>query len=197
MSEHQLIFFDIDDPRYIPFRRQKRSEICLENDESLDYQSCLEFDDFEDFRREYLPIGDKKFFMNEKNIIEYVNPYCSNCYSHKVVKWNYTTRNLISEDFNGKVKVQRYKCKSCGKLFQTEFNGQFEKGCNFSEQLKHKAIETKELNWSSFKDILSYFKIFNNIDISFETLRKSILVIEGNEIQYDVPKVSGYFGYDG
>ena len=49
MSEHQLIFFDIDDPRYIPFRRQKRSEICLENDESLDYQSSLEFDDFEDF----------------------------------------------------------------------------------------------------------------------------------------------------
>lgn len=81
-------------------------------------------------------------------------------------------------------------------MFQTEFKGQFEKGCNFSEQLKQKAIETKELNWSSFKDIASYFKIFNGIDISHETIRKSILVIEGNEIQYDVSKVSGYFGYD-
>lgn len=34
MSEHQLIFFDINDSRYIPFRRQKRSETSSENEES-------------------------------------------------------------------------------------------------------------------------------------------------------------------
>lgn len=174
MSEHQLIFFDIDDPRYIPFRRQQRSKISSENEKLHDFQSCLELEDFEDFRRKYIPNTNRKLFMNENNIIEYVNPFCTHCHSHRVVKWNYTTRNLISEDFQGEVKVQRYKCKSCGKLFQTEFKGQFEKGCNFSEQLKLKAIETKELNWSSFKDIASYFKIFNKVDISHETIRKSV-----------------------
>ena len=92
----------------------------------------------------------------------------------KITLLNMLILNLISEDFQGEVKVQRYKCKSCGKLFQTEFKGQFEKGCNFSEQLKLKAIETKELNWSSFKDIASYFKIFNKVDISHETIRKSV-----------------------
>lgn len=30
-------------------------------------------------------------------------------------------------------------------MFQTELEGEFEKYCNFSEKLKHKAIETKEL----------------------------------------------------
>ena len=55
--------------------------------------------------------------MNENNIIDYVNPFCTHFHSHRVVKWNYTTHNLISEDFQGEVKVQRYKCKSCGKLF--------------------------------------------------------------------------------
>jgi len=42
MSEHQLIFFDIDDPRYIPFRRQQRSKISSENEKLYDFQSCLE-----------------------------------------------------------------------------------------------------------------------------------------------------------
>ena len=57
-------------------------------------------------------------------------------------------------------------------------------------------LDSDELNWSSHEDISPYYKIFNGIDISPETVRKSILVIEGNEIQFDVPKVSGYFGYD-
>ena len=74
MSEHQLIFFDIDDPRYIPFRRQQRSKISSENEKLHDSQSCLELEDFEDFRRKYIPNTNRKLFMNENNIIEYVNP---------------------------------------------------------------------------------------------------------------------------
>lgn len=196
ISEHQLIFFDFDDPRFIPFRNENKANnrnLCVE---SSDFQSVLEFDDFGDLQERSIPKFSRKYFVNEKGIIEYVDPFCNDCYSRKVVKWNHTTRFWISDGFQGNVKIQRYKCKSCGKLFQTEFEGQFERGCNFSEQLKEKAILTKELNWSSHEDISSYYKIFNGIDISPETVRKSILVIEGNEIQYDVPKVSGYFGYD-
>ena len=196
ISEHQLIFFDLDDPRFIPFRKEEREKFGKKTVESSDFQSVLEFDEFEDLREIIIPNIGINYFVNEKGIIEYLNTYCTNCHSHKIVKWNYSTRNWISDDFQGEVKVQRYKCKTCGKMFQTEFEGQFEKYCNFSEKLKYKAIETKELNWSSFKDISLYFKIFNGIEISPETLRKTILVIEGNEIQYDVPKVSGYFGYD-
>lgn len=83
LSEHQLIFFDIDDPRYIPFKRQKRNETYSENRESIDFQSCLEF---EDFRRECMSNVNKKLFMNQNCIIEYVNPYCSHYHSHRVVK---------------------------------------------------------------------------------------------------------------
>lgn len=196
ISEHQLIFFDLDDPGFIPFRKEEKEKSGNECVESADFQSVLEFENFIDSRERIIPYIGRKYFVNEKGIIEYLNPFCSNCHSHNIVKWNYSTRNLISEDFQGEVKVQRYRCKTCGKMFQTEFQGQFEKYCNFSEKLKQKAIETKELNWSSFKDISLYFKIFNGIQISPETLRKSTLVINGNEIHYDVPKVSGYFGYD-
>ena len=196
ISEHQLIFFDLDDPRFIPFWKEEIKGNSNKQLNSLDYQSVLQFDNFVDFRERFIPTVGRKYFVNENGIIEYVNPYCDNCHSHKIVKWHFTTRNWISDDFQGEVKIQRYKCKSCGKMFQTEFKGQFEKYCNFSEKLKEKAIKTKELNWSSLKDISLYFKIFNGIDISPETIRKSILVIKGNEIKYDVPKVSGYFGYD-
>lgn len=171
ISEHQLIFFDLDDPRFIPFWKGEIKRNSNEQLNSPDYQSVLQFDNFVDFRERFIPTVGRKYFVNENGIIEYVNPYCDNCHSHKIVKWHFTTRNWISDDFRGEVKIQRYKCKSCGKMFQTEFKGQFEKYCNFSEKLKEKAIKTKELNWSSLKDISLYFKIFNGIDISPETIR--------------------------
>lgn len=196
ISEHQLIFFDFGDSNVIPFSKGEKRENCNTCVEHSDVQSVLDFGDYNDSVQIHIPYSSRNYFVNKNGVIEYINPFCSNCYSRNVVKWHYTTRYWISDDFKGEVKIQRYKCKSCGKTFQTEFEGQFEKGCNFSEKLKHKAIQTKELNWSSFKDISLYFKIFDGVDISPETVRKSILVIEGNEIQYNVPKVSGYFGYD-
>jgi len=198
MSDYQLIFFDIDDPNFIPLSKKenKNSENTENSVKSYDFQSCLEIENFKEFERQYIQNRDNEYFVNSKNVIGWVDPYCPECYSHKVIKWNYTVRNWISDDFQGQVKIQRYKCKECGKLFQTEFKGQFEKACNFSEELKDKAIETKELNWSSYEDISSYFKIFNGVNISSETVRKSILVIEGNEIEYDIPELSGYYGYD-
>ena len=92
ISEHQLIFFDFDDPRLIPFRKENRENqrnLCVE---SSDYQSILAFDDFEDLQERCIPNFSRKYFVNEKGIIEYVNPFCNDCYSRKVVKWNHTTR---------------------------------------------------------------------------------------------------------
>ena len=52
------------------------------------------------------------------------------------------------------------------------------------------------MNWSSIRDIAKYYKIFYDIDISYETVRKALIVIEGYEIDYKIDELSGYYGYD-
>ena len=57
-------------------------------------------------------------------------------------------------------------------------------------------LDTAELGWSSLRSIAKYYEIFYNIKISHETIRKALIVIEGNEIDFKLPELSGYFGYD-
>ena len=192
LSEQQLIFCGFENQE---LASKKRNNV-FERIKSNDIQSKLDIVDYIELQNRKMPSFKPKYFVNENDVVGYVNPFCKHCHSHKLVKWNYTTRKLITNDFNGEIKIQRYKCNRCGKTFQTEFEGQFEPYCNFSEELKNKAIKTKELNWSSLRDISEYYQIFNGINISYETVRKSLIVIEGNQIQYDVPKTSGYYGYD-
>ena len=67
---------------------------------------------------------------------------------------------------------------------------------SFSNDLLGLAASVKELNWSSYRDIAEYYNIFLGISISHETIRKALDVIEGNEIVYDIPELSGYYGYN-
>ena len=192
ISEHQLIFCGFGDPE--PMCDEIPDEKM--SSKSSDIQLKLDLDDYIYSEVIDNPPLNEEFVINEKGIIGYVKPFCKHCYSRNVVKWNYTTRDWINDDFEGTVKVQRYKCKKCGRTSQTEFKGQYEPYCNISEELKEKAIKTKELNWSSLRDISEYYYIFNNLKLSHETVRKSLIVIKNNYIRYDTPKLSGYFGYD-
>jgi len=61
ISEHQLIFFDFDDPRFIPFRNENKANnrnLCVE---SSDFQSVLEFDDFGDLQERSIPKFSRKY----------------------------------------------------------------------------------------------------------------------------------------
>ena len=134
--------------------------------------------------------------MDENGVICSLNPICTHCNSRKVIKWSLYTRNIISEDYSGEIVIQRYYCKRCNKTFIMDLKDEFDPYSNISNELKEKACEVKELNWSSLRDIAKYYKIFNGVDISYETIRKALIVIEGNEIDYKIGELSGYYGYD-
>lgn len=128
ISEHQLIFCGFGDPE--PMHDEIPDEKI--SSKSSDIQLKLDLDDY--IYSEVInnhPLNEE-FVINEKDIIGYVKHFCKHCYSRNVVKWNYTTRDWINDDFNGTVKVQRYKCKKCGRTSQTEFKGQYELYCNIS-----------------------------------------------------------------
>ena len=134
--------------------------------------------------------------MDENGVINSINPICPHCNSRKVIEWSLYSKNIISEHYCGDIILQRYYCKRCKKTFLTDINDQFDSHSNISNSLKEKAWEIKELNWSSLRDIAKYYEIFYGITISHETIRKSLIVIKDNEIDYNIDNLSGYYGYD-
>ena len=137
-----------------------------------------------------------KYYIDENNIIGCLNPICPNCNSRKITKWDIYSKNIISEEYCGEIQIRWYFCKRCQKTFITNLNDHFDANSHISNSLKEKSWEIKELGWSSLRSIIKYYEIFYNIKISHETIRKTLIVIEGNEIDYKLPKLSGYYGYD-
>ena len=137
-----------------------------------------------------------KCFIDENGILNCINPVCPDCKSNNVVKGSLYSKKVFSEDFDGSIVMRMYKCKKCNRTFIPDLKDQYGHKAHFSNSLKEKAWEVKELNWSSLRDIVEYFKIFCGIDMSHETVRKWLIVIGGNEIDYELPKLSGYYGYD-
>ena len=59
----------------------------------------------------------------EDTHMDYLNPVCPYCNSHKVIKQEYRDKNLILENQKPvKVYLRRYKCKSCKKKFITSLD---------------------------------------------------------------------------
>ena len=170
-------------------KREPKSEI---EDSSIQLELM---DSFYEVKRE--KPTDISFDMDENGVISYSDPFCKHCYSHKVTKHGHNVRNLIKE--NGErytAKVQRYYCPECGKYSQTEFIGQYENYCNFSNETKERSIKVREISWYPFRKLKELYQIFCGTKISHETVRKAQIVT--NELYYlnkDI-KPSGFYGYD-
>ncbi|MBR1611614.1 MAG: hypothetical protein IJ672_09095 [Methanobrevibacter sp.] len=146
-----------------------------------------------------LIISDKytnKYYIDENMVIGSLNPVCPHCKSRKVTKWDIYSKNIISEEYCGEILIRRYFCKRCQKTFITNLNDHFDSHSHISNSLKEKSWLVKELGWSSLRNIAKYYEIFYGIKISHETIRKALIVIKGNEIDFQLPKLSGYYGYD-
>lgn len=192
ISEVQLKLFDFDN-----YNHENQKNRKVKNDSrTKNIQSQLDVGDYNDPK---IIISDKyraKYSIDENGILNWINPICPYCNSHKVKLWSLYSKNIISENFTGPITIRRYMCKKCHKTFITDLKDQFDTNSNIANSLKEKALQIKELNWSSLRDIAQYFEIFYGIKISHETIRKALIVIEGNEIDFKIPELSGYYGYD-
>lgn len=178
---------------------------CVECDNTVEREPREEFEDtsvqlelmspFYEVKRE--KPTDVSFDMDEKGVISYSDPFCKHCYSHKVTKHGYNFRDLITEDGEHYIaKIQRYYCPKCGKYSQTEFIGQYENYCNFSNETKERSIEVREISWYPFRKLKELYQIFCGITISHETVRKAQIIT--NDLYYlnQEIKPSGFYGYD-
>jgi len=75
-------------------------------------------------------------------------------------------------------------------------NGIYEDYCNFSIKMKNKAVKLRTKGWDSLRNIIWAYNVFNDVKISYETIRKSLLIHNGLYYLNDELKISGYVAYD-
>ncbi len=137
------------------------------------------------------------FDVDENGVFSYSDPFCKHCHSHKVTKHGYNSRNLINEDGEHViVKVQTYYCPVCCKYSQTEFKGEYENYCNFSNETKKRSIKVREISWYPFRKLKELYKFFCGIEISHETVRKAQIVTNNLYYLNEEIQPSGFYGYD-
>ena len=188
----QQVFFGDED-----FKKEKSIKKSVEKENKPRYtQSVLDVGDYNEPKVKFFTKNTNKYYIDENLVISELDPFCPICNRNRVIKWNIYSKNVNSKDYSGEINIQRYKCKICGKTFNTKFEDQFKNHSSFSKDLLNLAASVKELNWSSYRDIAAYYEIFLGIEISHETIRKELEVIQGNEIVYNIPELSGYYGYD-
>ena len=109
--------------------------------------------------------SDKSVFESSNGVFRYNEPFCKHCYSRKVVKTGYNTRELYTKDGEKNiVKVQRYYCKKCGTYSQTEFVDDYDAYSHFHKDTLIKSNKSKELENVSLRNISGWHcKIFCGI----------------------------------
>ena len=192
LSEIQQKLFGFDEFDHGKVKKVKSKNRCKSNY----IQSQFDVRDYKDPEIIVSEEYQNKYYFDENGVLSTLNPLCPHCHSRKVTQWGLYSKNVISEEYSGEIIIQRYHCKRCDKTFILDLDEHFDSHSSISNSLKHKACEIKELNWSSLRDIAKYYEIFYGIKISYETVRKSLIVVKGNEIDYNIPNLSGYYGYD-
>ena len=113
------------------------------------------------------------FNVDENGVFSYSDPFCKHCHSHKVTKHGYNS-----------------------KYSQTEFKGEYENYCNFSNETKKRSIKVREISWYPFRKLKELYKFFCGIEISHETVRKAQIVTNNLYYLNEEIQPSGFYGYD-
>lgn len=133
----------------------------------------------------------------EDTHMDYLNPVCPYCNSHKVIKQEYRDKNLILENQKPvKVYLRRYKCKSCKKKFITSLDSIIEPGHRYPTILMDKLIELVRTGYRSLRNASDDLLNFFGIKISYQTIHNWQQKTTKNQIQNIKTNYSGYYCYD-
>ncbi len=134
----------------------------------------------------------------KKNIfhIEMFKPFCPECFSKFVIKNGVNERTLYFYD-KGVVKteIQSYKCKKCGKKFNTDISEVVEDNSNFTHDFKSRCIELVGLFFGSVRSIAYKVKKDTGVNISQQTIENWILGYKNHKNE-SKNRYSGYYIFD-
>ena len=141
----------------------------------------------------------KSFDLYFKKDVPYFSLHvvrCPYCGRKKVVKNGFTSRSLVFKKIGRTdVKVQRYKCKECGKSFQTDLTALVDKNSNFTNELKEGSMHFISDYLGSLNNVCKTFKEIFGIRVSHQTIENWLFSKE-NIISFDLGRCSGYYVFD-
>ena len=134
----------------------------------------------------------------KKNIfhIEMFKPFCPDCFSKFIIKNGFKERILYFYD-KGVVKteIQSYKCKKCGKKFNTDISEVVDDNSNFTHDFKSKCIELVGLFFGSVRNVAYKVKKDTGVNISQQTIENWILEYKNENKEFN-NLYSGYYIFD-
>ena len=123
-------------------------------------------------------------------------PVCPECKSRKINKTGYGKRKLkFIRDGTCLVMVQRYKCKECGKSFQTDLSSIVKPNANFTHEFKEKIKNILAKCKLSLNEAVYVAEKCFNVIVSHQTIENLIFDLE-DKIKPGFYKNSGYYLVD-
>ena len=137
-----------------------------------------------------------KWFKRDIFHVEMFRPFCPECFSKFVVKNGVKERTLYFYDKGVlKTEIQTYKCKRCGKKFNTDISEIVEDNSNFTRDFKSKCLELVGLFFGSVRNVAYKAKKDTGINISQQTIENWILEHK-NQNKESKNRYSGYYIFD-
>lgn len=129
------------------------------------------------------------YLKNKKDI-------CPQCNSKEIIKSSYKTRKLIIlNEGKIKIKIKQYKCKKCGKIFNTDLSDIVYKNCNITKPVIDEILTSYAIHGSSIYKIKYELKKQFNVDISHQSI-ENIIKNYKNENKTEYWSYSGYYLFD-
>jgi hypothetical protein len=137
-----------------------------------------------------------KWFKKDIFHVEMFQPFCPDCFSKFVIKNGIKERTLYFYD-KGVVKteIQSYKCKKCGKKFNTDISEFVEENSNFTHDFKTKCLELVGLFFGSVRNVAYKVKKDTGVNISQQTIENWILEYKTQNKNFK-NLYSGYYIFD-
>jgi len=153
--------------------------------------------EYELFNHENILKQTDEIHMVNKNHFELKIPICPKCQSKKHTKQEYREiKPILPQIGQKKLYIRRYKCKKCGRKYQTQLKGLLERFNNISHIIKENIYEYAKNGHESLRKISNQLKIHCNINISHQTINNILSRDVEDEISIKIPKYSGYYAYD-
>ena len=141
----------------------------------------------------------KKQNTNSKDYFYYLKnkkDVCPHCKSKEIIKSSYKTRKLIIlNEGKVKIKIKQYKCKKCGKIFNTDLSDIVYKNCNITKPVIDEILTSYAIHGSSIYKIKYELKKQFNVDISHQSI-ENVIKNYKNENKPKYWSYSGYYLFD-
>lgn len=138
----------------------------------------------------------KKWFKKDILHIEMFRPFCPECFTRNVIKNDFKKRILyFYNEGEVKTEIQSYKCKKCGKKFQTDISEIIDSNSNFTHEFKKKSLELVALFFGSVRKVAYKVKQDTGIKVSQQTIENWILEHKNQNKELN-SRYSGYYIFD-